>query len=572
MTCLLSPGPAPPPVAFPRPAEIRRRPLGPLLVLAGLFTLLNAVKPLHMDDAAYYEYARHIAGHPLDPYGFDLFWDGQLRPAHQVLAPPLLPYWWAAALRLFGDRPFLWKLWLVPFALLLVLSLHALGRRFARGLELPLTVMAVLSPAVLPSFNLMLDVPALALSLGALAVFLRACDRDARGLAVLAGVLAGLAAQTKYTGLLTPAALLLYAVLFDRLRLGLVAAACFGLVFAGWEGVTAWLYGASHFLYHLHGHGEAVSENAAPLPALLMLLGGVAPAQLLLGLAALRVRRRFVLLAAGGLVLGYLTLAGGGDCSWWPRLDFVPFSPWETICLRFRRESLVLGGVGGLLGGCLLLTAWRLGRGGSPAGRPRRLSRFLVGWLALEVVGYVALTPFPAVRRVLGVVVASLLLVGRLAARTCRPSSRRRLVHGCAAAGVGLGLVFFAVDWLDARAAVRSVEELPRPGENRVWYVGDWGFRYYAERAGLRPVVQGACRLRAGDWLVVPRERANREYVRLDGGALERRADVEVSDAVPLRAGACYYGSRTPLEWHRRPRLTVAVYRVRADVAAVPLR
>jgi hypothetical protein len=183
----------------------------PLLVLAVLLTFLNALKPLHIDDTAYYHYASHIAAHPLDPYGFDLHWYDFPLPANHVLAPPLVPYWWALGLHLFSDQPLLWKLWLFPFSLLLVLALHRLLRRFARGLELPLLVMAVLSPTVLPSFNLMLDVPALALGLTAVVLFIRAADRQSWRLAVTAGLIAGLAMETKYTALLVPGVMLLYA-------------------------------------------------------------------------------------------------------------------------------------------------------------------------------------------------------------------------------------------------------------------------------------------------------------------------------------------------------------------------
>ena len=42
--------------------------------LALAMTVLNALKPMHMDDTAYYKIARQIAGHPLDPYGFHMLW------------------------------------------------------------------------------------------------------------------------------------------------------------------------------------------------------------------------------------------------------------------------------------------------------------------------------------------------------------------------------------------------------------------------------------------------------------------------------------------------------------------
>src|SRR5262249_54538615 len=147
-------------------------------------TLLNLPKPLTVDDAAYYYFARHIAADPLHPYDFQMFWYEWPQPANTVLAPPVLPYWWSLALHLFGDRPWLWKLWLLPFSILLAGSLHALYRRFAHGMERPLVWLTILSPLFLPSLNLMLDVPAVALGLTALALFFRACGRRSAGLAV----------------------------------------------------------------------------------------------------------------------------------------------------------------------------------------------------------------------------------------------------------------------------------------------------------------------------------------------------------------------------------------------------
>ncbi|MGC8642170.1 MAG: hypothetical protein ACP5XB_20085, partial [Isosphaeraceae bacterium] len=95
-----------------------------LVLLAVVYTLAGAIKPLHIDDAAYYRYAAQAASHPLDPYGFEILWYQSPQPAFQLLAPPLLPYWWSCAIRLFGDRPFLWKLWLFPFSALFVFALH----------------------------------------------------------------------------------------------------------------------------------------------------------------------------------------------------------------------------------------------------------------------------------------------------------------------------------------------------------------------------------------------------------------------------------------------------------------
>ena len=105
------------------------------LLLVGL----NVGKPLVIDDTAYHAYAQHIAEQPGDPYGFELYWGNAPQPARDVLAPPLLPYWWAGAIALFGDHVVAWKLALLPFALTLAAAAWSLGRRFAPGCEAPLT-------------------------------------------------------------------------------------------------------------------------------------------------------------------------------------------------------------------------------------------------------------------------------------------------------------------------------------------------------------------------------------------------------------------------------------------------
>src|SRR5581483_10299133 len=88
-----------------RPATRSRPALRPfphklLLPLALACTLLNAVKPLTIDDTAYHDYAAQVAHRPLDPYGFAMFWWYQPEPANEVLAPPLFFYWSSLALRL----------------------------------------------------------------------------------------------------------------------------------------------------------------------------------------------------------------------------------------------------------------------------------------------------------------------------------------------------------------------------------------------------------------------------------------------------------------------------------------
>ena len=181
------------------------------LILAIGWTGLNALKPPVIDDTVYLALARQMARAPLDPYGFEQFWYQAPQPANHIMAPPVLPYWLSLGMRLFGENIPLLKLWLFPFAMLFVFSVRALLRAFAPRLESPLLLLSVVSPAILPAFNFMLDIPAVALSLAALATFFQAVNGQLRLrllLAIGAGLLAGLAAQTKYSGLLAAPLLL----------------------------------------------------------------------------------------------------------------------------------------------------------------------------------------------------------------------------------------------------------------------------------------------------------------------------------------------------------------------------
>lgn len=540
-----------------------RRPLA-LAGLAVLATALAALKPIHIDEASNYYFAAHIASQPLDPYGFEAFWYQWPQPANEVLTPPVLVYWWALAIRWLGPLgglPVVWKLWLLPFTMVFVFSLHALCRRFAAGLALPLTVLTVLSPAFLPSLNLMPDIPEMACGLLAVVVFLRAADRGSYGLAVLAGLLAGLAIQTKYTGFLIPAVLLLRAVLVRKPALGVAAGVVGALVFVGWEALVALKYGESHFLHQLRQTTPSPAEKVGLGFALLPTLGGVAPVVGLLGLAALGVRRRGLVAAGLVVVLGYALLVCVGA-------DFVleaRISPFLEATERDTRGRCTLAtpvfGLLGLafavVGGWLARVTWR--------SDPSVDGRFLVLWLALEFAGYFTLTPFPAVRRVLGLIAVLTLLAGRMASRP----EMARLVRGLAAASTALGLLFLAADWCDARAqqigAEGAAERIRAEGGGRAWYAGHWGFQFYAERAGMMPVVPDASPLKAGDWLVLPGRPVERQMFILDAERSEPAFQVLVSDALPLRTVMGYYGGFTPLDHRHGPRLRTEVRRITAD-------
>jgi hypothetical protein len=523
------------------------RTIATLLALATLYTALNAAKPLHVDDPFTYYVARQIAASPADPFGADIYWYQWPQPIHEDLLAPVIAYWGALGLAVADAGSVAWKLWLLPFACLFAAGLHALARRMAPGLELWIVAATLFGPAFLPSFNYMQDVPALALGTSALALYLRADGRASLAGAVVAGLVAGLAMQTKWTQFTIPAAIALHGILSRRLVLPVAAIGAAALVFAGWEAYMTSLYGHGMFLFQL-GFPFFWTPRLEMVAPLVRLLGALLPAVALLALAASGVASRAVL-ALGAALLG----------------------AWALLLARPIQNELFLGS--GLLAiGAAALAALR-----SLAPRARDaawsdwiaahcIELFLIGWALGEVATYFLISYFPAVRRVLAITLVATLLVGRFAARARRPLPLAPLL----ALQLALGLAVWSVDWLEARAqrdaaaqalaAVRARD----PG-GAVWYTGHWGFQFYAEALGMRPLVPDHTTLRRGEWLVVPAGIDQQEAV-IAREDFERVATIRIPPRVPLASLRGFYVGSTPLEHHRGPRLRADVYRARRDV------
>jgi hypothetical protein len=518
-----------------------------LALLVLLVTVLNAIKPLHIDDAAFYPNAKQTAEHPLDPYGFTAFWSQWPEPGIWQLCPPVLPYWWAIAIRLFGNSPVMWKLWLMPFVAVFVVSLHRLFRRFAHGMEMPLLLLTVLSPTFLPALNLMMDIPALALGLASLCIGLRAIDDDSISLSIFSGVLAALAMETKYTAAIVPAAVLIYAMLHRRLWFGILPGLIAAILFAMCEGLIFHRYGVSQFVFYLNLHESMKGLGTKDLmwSAVPVLLGALIPMIGLLGLASLNLPRAGLVLVAAGVLVGYVAIA---------------FTMVATL-------SFAILGIG--VCAVVVMVVYDLAKDSDVD------DVFVILWLALELVGCIAISPFAASRRTMGLVVVVTVVVGRLAARVNLPQRRRGIIRWIVGGSVALGLGYYFLDLAGALAQKHAVEQsaavvdsLKQPGQ-KVWFVGHWGFQYYAEQAGYQPVVPDHSVLRAGDWLIYPHPLIDAQHATIPPDDVDEIQTILIDDGVPLSTVPFYYGGGVPVEHRRHPRVTVSIYRVKSEF--VPL-
>ncbi len=565
------------------PRDIFARWLGKPWILALIVVLVNSLKPVTVDDTAYLAYARHIAVGPFDPYGFTFFWYNVPENAFEILIPPVLPYWLALEIRLLGENPALLKLGMYPFLLLFAWSARELLRRFARGSQEMLLQLIVLSPAILPTVNLMLDVPALGLGLTAIALFIRSCRNSSWHLALASGFIAGLAMQTKYTALLVPPTIALFGLTHRRtpgVRLAALAIAAAILVFSGWELFLAAKYGRSHFLFHVRdqqssiesGNGSLASyikDKAYLIAPLTGYLGCLGIGNGLLAAFALGLPRRVIAIVTALWTIGFAWIA------------LTP-GHWNILSLPDNRDiSLIsafwqFSGALFLLGvaGSSLVLAVRF-RGGIKI-RSNADALFLAGWLLIELGGYFALTPFGAARRVIGLVVVGGFIAIRAVNRISRIRVKRKPGPSVTAFAITVGAIVAAIDTLDAfpekycaerAAAVMATREM----KGKAWFAGHWGFQYYAARAGMEQIVPGQTTLEPGDFLILPIHPDGNGFYRPHFGsisidppswAVEEIEEVVWDDPLAAQTVPNFYGGIDPVVGRDFPRLRVHVYRV----------
>lgn len=493
----------------------------------------------------------------------------------EVLCPPVVPYWLALGVRLFGEHVGLLKVWLFPFVLLLAWALRALLTRFARGAEGVALPVLMLSPAVLPAVNLMLDVPALALALASVELFIRAALRRDRRLAVLAGLVAGLAMQTKYSAFVAPAVIVWFGLTHRRFGPAALAVAVCVTVFVGWELALVEVYGRSHFAFHAASSGSSggglrkfAEDKLDLLAPLAGYLGCLAVGAGCVALAVLRVPRRW---------------AGGGALAWCLGFVLVAVLPlrWtrlgseQTAGTAFWQISGAVWFLSVAAAACVLLFRVRRGLGL----RANADTVFLVGWFAIEVAATLGLTPFPAARRVMGVSLVMGIVAARAAGRIGRTHSSRRVPRWAGAVGIGAGVLVAAIDTLDAFpekvCAERAAERVrDRPADATVWFVGHWGFQYYCEREGMQPLVAQQTVARAGDYVVLPVYPPGDSFPRPYAGfevhlppawVAEDHGGVEADDWLAAKTVPNFYGGANPVTGRDHPRLRINVYRLKVD-------
>jgi len=477
------------------------------LWVTALWTLIQLPylgNSFRIDDPYHIEAARQIRRDPGDPYGFEINWDGSPKPAFVTYAsPPLVPAWLALWRCFLPESETSLHLAMLPFSLLSLVTFGALASRFDVSPLLAMTLLACSPAFFLGSQVLMPDLPMLCFFLIAVAGACWYWQDRSRLAAVLAFVAAALCPLAKYNGAVVIPVLLCVGLTgrkgpqkelgvgcarSHRLShghvLGLLTVAAAPVIsLACWGAFTWKRYGAVHFLsMTAFQRGQAHSLDPAMLSAgILGAFGlGVVPLSLLSVLSA--ARGAFVWLSA-------LALCSGAAATG------------VAVLKRHGGGSAALFGFAAAV--AVYVLAWVAGVGWQAAKTRDGNRIMLVVWILVGLAFQFGLM-FSAVRYLLFLAPPVILLT------LLRSSSAPRRVW--LAAVVGLNLLFVIVLGLaDARqASIYPVvlanairPHLERSGGN-FYFDGHWGFQYYAERLGGKPIdEQRPPRYRAGDVVVV---------------------------------------------------------------------
>jgi hypothetical protein len=506
------------------------------LLLAGLTLALLlpfADKAVHVDDSYFVRSAEHILEHPLDFYGFDVFGLGRHESMSRAnMNPPGAAYYLAAIGALFGFGERALHLGMLVPALALVLGTLRLARAL-RVQPLPAGLILLSFPGFLGSATtLMVDVPASALWCWAVVFWIEALERGSIGRFAVAGLLAGACVLTKYVGIGLVPLFVAHAVIVGKPpgrwwiapALTTAIALAFRAAMLQLYDLDPFLFGATYSLDH---HPRTVDTILRGFVVGLSFLGGSC---VTVAFFAPRVWASSVLVP--GAILG-ISVAAASALTLTTHAE----SRAEVLWIVLHFAAFVLAGTG-----ALALVAGRVFA-------ERDASAWLLaGWVAGIFAFATVFNWTTNVRSFLPALPAvAVVLAGVLQRRASAAGSLLR--HAPVAAGIGLSLVVAQGDVAFANAARRAALELGeahRNGAPTVLYHGSWGFQYYLERLGVRPLDPEAAAQPAGT--VVLRARLASWQIAIPPGTTEilaERNDELLAFAAthhPLR-GAAWYGS-----------------------------
>jgi hypothetical protein len=504
-------------------------------------------RAFHVDDTLFILAARQISQHPLDPYGFSIIWNtSSERMADVTKNPPLACYYLAAVGRIAGWSERALHLAFLAPALALVLGTYRLATHVTR-FPLLAALATLLTPGILVSAcSVMCDTMMGALWVWAVILWIEGLQPRKAWYLAGSGVLIAASALTKYFG--AALILLLAAYSFARLRrLGnwvwylLIPVGAL----VGYELWTQALYGQGLLSSAAEFAGKQREVGEASLVAVVLIglsfTGGCALS--VLTFCPLMWSRRVLGLVAAGSILAALALI------------FVWVDSGRRIGGRQAFEALQShwGLVGSQLALFIVGGFFTLALAITDYWNQRSADSLLLGLWVLGTFVFASLLNWTVnARSVLPLIPAAGILIVRRLEVSHERWTRSLLLQVAGALIVSGGLSL----WLAgaeahlanlAREAAHSIQAKTSNKTGTLWYEGHWGFQYYMEQIGGRPVDAQGFQMRLGDFVVVPGNNSEiagipRDLSLQDEAVLEF-ANSSFATTISSSLGAAFYSS-----------------------------
>ena len=463
-----------------------------VLIAIWLFaTLWNLDKPFHMDDAGHLEIARWIESNPFHPMSGLLNWNDAYEPIYKLNQPHLYFYLMAVWGHFWGYSEVSMHVLMSLFTLWAIFGFYRLATLVDREHALVYTGFFAMSPGFILGQNSMVDIPMLAIWIEFFYALLNPAHNNSQR-NLLASVLCALALLVKYTSLILLPAIVLAAFLRRR-RIDALWTLVPIATLVAWSLFNLYDYGGVHLLERAAG-SKSMGVYGNMLIAWIVVLGAISPFAIFvfLGNAAQSAHSLskyvwlpFALVAVMVPVVVPISIE-------FPSLAALTNS---TLLVAFAATGV----------GLLCLASYRCAQ---PLKQPEeRETRVLLAYWAASGLGFIVLlAPFIAARHVVAAVPALILLTAPQVSQWkhfAKLAIFTLVVTASTSSLLAKADFWYASIYRDAPPFI--AQKLIDKKENK-WFLGHWGWQWYAQRVGWKQLALGSEKPLVGDYLIAPLE------------------------------------------------------------------
>jgi len=470
-----------------------------IIVLAvGACLIPFSGKAFNIDDPLFLWMADQLMHHPADFYGFRANWFGAEAPAHEIqLNPPLTSYYILLVRWLFGGGEVALHLaFLIP-ALMAALGAYFLAKKFCAR-PLAAALVGILSPAFLVSSNtIMSDVIMLSFWVWSVYLWIQGMEQNRQPLLFFSAILIALSTLSKYYGISLVPLLAFYTIhrqrSFDRRILYLIVP-LLSLGLYCW--MTYNLYGYPHFFKIFSYANEArhiqnrdyLSDTVIGLA----FMGG--------GFISVLFFWPFLWKRATTVIWIILIAGLSALLTAVPAIGQYPLKGNEGFGIFNMIQAALFATVGISIAALAVVDLVR---------RKDSMAWLLFLWVSGTLFFAFFLNWTVSVRTLLPIAPALGILVMRRFEVEFKPPIQPRslLLAVPLLLSMILSLSTVWADYCSANTAKQAAREISSKYASTggvLWFQGHWGFQYYMEKYGGKPVDHNHYRLKAGEILVTP--------------------------------------------------------------------